>query len=1268
MNSSAARMPSVTGRQLLPIGGVMNTVHKTRNWSVASLLLALSIPGTLLATTGTWTGGAGATWNTTAGNWSGVSGTPWDSSNGANNIADFNTAGATVNVNAVYANGITFDSTTVLTNGTINLVGTTPTITVNANASNACTLAATSGFSQSGSSSATNTLTKAYTGGTITINGGVLNMADAVGDSFNPSTKSIVINNGGTLYASGGNGFGNDVVLTINSGGTYFCANSDSLGGITGSGTMTTANNGPVATFTLPSNLTFDGLLTGVARVQVVNNSSLTTAGTPRTFTLTNPNNNNTANNLIGIGGDSTDAGNVGDCTLKLGASEVITDNIQLRLNGNKAASGAGSYQNALDMNGYNETIAGLTYGAVQATGTKPGLVTNSAATTSTLTLNVASAMSTNFYGIIAGNIALTKAGVYTQALYGANTYTGNTTINAGTLLVNSPGSLGASAVTVANGGTLGGNGTVNGNVTVATGGTLSGTGPYNGAVTVASGGFLSPNANAYGLTTFGNAGASALTLNGSVLPFDLNAATTPGTTYDQIAITGTLVLNGASTIFLNFPSGTAAVGTYTLMTYAAKTGSGSLALDKTYPNASLTVGATSVTLTVSGSPTYVGGDVWKGPATGPWDTATANWTKNGTAGSTYAAGDVVIFDDSDTTASSYTITGTVASTTGTTPASVTVNNWANSYVLSTPLAGNMSLTKNGTGSLTLSPTLSKSVTTVNGSAVVAMTDTTGVQLGMGLSGTGIPGSSYIIAINSGVSVTISANATANGSITATVSGNVFTGNTTINGGYLVVDGTITGNNMITNSPTGLGNVTFNNAVTFRVGGNYWYANTFTLNGTLTLADNFRSRVDFKALDLGGGARTIYVNGKSTAVTGGNTISSEGTGNNQWEILGATSWGNTTNPVVQNGTLDLETTAFTGANYGAMRFQTTINWTADLIIGGNVLVLSEANAFGSSAATSPNVTVNSGGIWDLTAVGCNVKSLAGGGAVFGSMLAANSAAKTLTENGTSGSTDFSGVISDGPGTGALSLSKTGGSTQTLSGASTYSGGTTNSSGTIAVGGNQALGTGPVVIAGGALAAASGGGTLSNVINMVSNAIFDTTSGNLTLAGSITNRGAITKTGSNSLIINGTLTDTNTLTVSAGILAGTGTLAGTVSNSAAIMAGPDTNTVGTLTVSNLVMNSGSSYNWKYNASSYDTITANGTLTLPAVATVNVSRVSGTTLPPNPAVLFSAASAPTINGATTLSGWVITGALPSTKVRVVGNQVIMTSSKGCVFYVN
>jgi uncharacterized repeat protein (TIGR02543 family) len=79
-----------------------------------------------------------------------------------------------------------------------------------------------------------------------------------------------------------------------------------------------------------------------------------------------------------------------------------------------------------------------------------------------------------NNTGGVAVNGNIIKSGTGTLTLSNINTYTGTTAVSGGTLLVNSPGSLHASsAVSVANGATLGGSGTINGTVSVTAGGTI---------------------------------------------------------------------------------------------------------------------------------------------------------------------------------------------------------------------------------------------------------------------------------------------------------------------------------------------------------------------------------------------------------------------------------------------------------------------------------------------------------------------------------------------------------------------------------------------------------------------------------------------------------------------------------------------------------------------------------------------------------------------------------------------------------------------------
>ena len=124
----------------------------------------------------------------------------------------------------------------------------------------------------------------------------------------------------------------------------------------------------------------------------------------------------------------------------------------------------------------------------------------------------------TTFSG--AGN--LIKDGPTTLTLAGnsGSSFTGTTTVNAGTLLVD--GSLAASSVSVLSGATLGGSGTV-------------------GAVTT-TGGTLQPG-NALGILNIqGN-----VTLDGtSTIGVDLNGPT-PGAGYDQLDVNGAVNLNGST-------------------------------------------------------------------------------------------------------------------------------------------------------------------------------------------------------------------------------------------------------------------------------------------------------------------------------------------------------------------------------------------------------------------------------------------------------------------------------------------------------------------------------------------------------------------------------------------------------------------------------------------------------------------------------------------------------------------------------------------------
>ena len=140
------------------------------------------------------------------------------------------------------------------------------------------------------------------------------------------------------------------------------------------------------------------------------------------------------------------------------------------------------------------------------------------------------------FSGPLTGKGGFTQAGSGTTVLNAANVYLGTTNVNAGTLIINGNQAGATGAVTVANGATLGGSGTIGGAVIVD--------------------GILSPG-NSPGLLTVGSLDLRA----GSTTLMQIigagNLAGTAGTAYDKLVISTAGGLGYGGTLDLDFANTT---------------------------------------------------------------------------------------------------------------------------------------------------------------------------------------------------------------------------------------------------------------------------------------------------------------------------------------------------------------------------------------------------------------------------------------------------------------------------------------------------------------------------------------------------------------------------------------------------------------------------------------------------------------------------------------------------------------------------------------
>lgn len=278
-------------------------------------------------------------------------------------------------------------------------------------------------------------------------------------------------------------------------------------------------------------------------------------------------------------------------------------------------------------------------------------------------------------------NLALYKSGTGTWELAGAYESTGIVTVAAGTLVVN----------TVFPTNTF----------CDVTGGTLCGTGTLHWATQSSSAAKITGGSpGTPGTLCFADGGDVALTVVSGTLVARPKADGTPS----LVAADGTVALTGLLTVDLDGDFSALPAGTYPLLTWTQKIGTGTYAAGSGFPSGS------SLVETADGLALYVPGAIlsWTGAVNGNWDTATANW-KNGQV---FADGADVVFGD-DVADGRTNVTLTIAAA----PGSVAISSDVNNYIFSgAKMTGTMALMKTGNASLTLENDNDHTgLTTING-------------------------------------------------------------------------------------------------------------------------------------------------------------------------------------------------------------------------------------------------------------------------------------------------------------------------------------------------------------------------------------------------------------------------------------------------------------------------------------------------------------------------------------------------------------------------
>jgi fibronectin-binding autotransporter adhesin len=796
--------------------------------------------------------------------------------------------------------------------------------------------------------------------------------------------------------------------VTVNGG--EMATRSGDLSSYDGPVNITADSTTVLRSFTTPANdqsITVGGKLSGAVTLTILGNATNATSG--KAFILTNPSNDFsgtfvvTANQRLRNAPAST--GNT------LGTATVALNGGALQLRDDGTGSGTtivynnnvtvGSGGGVIDVDRVSIStdntfqLGSLAIGNQKLTTT--GLNNYGLSFSGPVTLSENATFETagaplKFNSAINGPFGITTNGTNPVTLGGTNTYTGQTNVAGGTLVLT--GSIPTSPqINVSDTASLDVTGAAGGFVVAGTQ-TLAGTGAVSGPATVANNGTVSaPGGSAASLgLSFGQ-----LTLGQA--PGDIaNLAVTLNTNPGKIIVTmpdGLVLSGGPGSAKLQVSSVSLAVGTYTLVDYEGAIGGagfGGFAVPSLPPRTIATlvnnIANTSVDLSVTGADF----PVWTGAVSSQWSTAIItnpkNWRESNSGINTdFINGDRVVFNDTgvrnlidvsvedvrmtnlvfDHSLQNYTITGTksINGTGGLVKlgnGTLTIGN-VNGFTGPVSIGGGVLSIGTIANSGTASALGAGSAISIDG-GVLHFTGTTGTTnrtLTIGTNG-GTIQTDGILTVSGSIGGTGNLAKTGTGSLILTGTNNTYTDTTITNGILRVGDGTANAGAPGTGVIANQGELIFDHSNTFTIGNLIEGIGKLRKGGTGTLT-------------LGGSGPNTYSGG--TIINGGILIAGKPPGTDALGDLTIETGGTfrylTNN--VSNQIADSASVTINGGMFGDPTAVTPTNPGATDTIANLTI---NAGTFGSGR----NVTVGSFMILGALKVNGGVALAQRGGVIF----------------------------------------------------------------------------------------------------------------------------------------------------------------------------------------------------------------------------------------------------------------------------------------------